>query len=110
MADDTINKASEAIGERLRVAADTMKASTEKLAETGSQLSVRLLDQAEVNTREAFAAMRAVAQARDVAEMMRVQSDFFRDQGTRSMEQARELGEMVIGMGRDTVGQLTRSR
>jgi len=106
--DDTSKGASEALGERLKVAAETMKESSERMAESGSQLGLRLIAQAEANMHEAFAAMRAATQARDVAEVMRVQADFLRGQSSRSMEQAREIGELIVGMGRDTMDRMTR--
>ena len=35
---------------------------------------------------------------------MRIQTDFLREQGNRSMAQAREIGEMIVQFGRDAVG------
>jgi hypothetical protein len=93
--------------DRMKAAGETMRASGEKIAETGSQLGMKLLDQAEQNTREAFAAMRAAAQSRDLSEVMRVQGDYLREQGSRSMTQAREIGEMIASFGRDAIGRMT---
>ncbi|MBW4330334.1 phasin family protein [Stakelama sp. CBK3Z-3] len=88
-------------------AADRMQAAGSTMMETGSQLGVKMLDQAETNTQEAFKAMRAAAQAKDISEVMRIQSDFMREQGGRSVSQAREIGEMIANMGRSTIGQMT---
>eukprot|EP01037_Dinobryon_pediforme_P031404 gene31404-35872_t len=63
-----------------------------------------MLDQAEANAREAFAAMRAAASAKDLSEVMKIQGDFLRDQSQRSMSQAREMGEVILQFGRDAVG------
>lgn len=111
MADETTQATAattSAIDDRMKAAADQMKASGEKIAETGTQLGMRLLDQAETNTREAFAAIRAATQAKDVSEVMRVQGEFLREQGARSMTQAREIAEIITSFGRDAMGQMTR--
>ena len=118
MQDDTTNNftqhnnaatdATNKIGDQMRNAADTMKNSAEKMGETGSQLGLRLLDQAETNTREAFSAMRATAQAKDAAEVLRIQGDVMRDQSNRAIAQAREIGELISGFGREMFGQMTR--
>lgn len=101
-------KLSENIGERIKATADGIKQSAEKMTETGAALGLKMLDQAELNAREAFAAMRAAAQAKDVSEVVKIQSDYLRDQGSRAMTQAREIGEMITGFGRDTMSQMTR--
>ena len=68
---------------------------------------MKMLDQAEQNTREAFNAMRAAAKSRDLSEVMHVQGEYLREQGSRSMAQAREIGEMIANFGRDTIGKMT---
>ena len=35
---------------------------------------------------------------------MKIQGDFLRDQGQRSMAQAREMGEVILQFGREAVG------
>lgn len=99
---------SETLGERLKAASEGLKQSTERMTETGAALGMKMLDQAEENARQAFAAMRAAAQAKDVGEVVRIQGDYLRDQGSRSLAQAREIGEMITGFGRDAIGTLTR--
>ena len=59
-------------------------------------------------TQEAFAAMRAAAQAKDLSEVMKIQGDYLREQGRRSMDQAREIGELIMRFGRDAVQPLKR--
>lgn len=90
--------------DQMKGAGDAMKASGQKMAEGGSTIGLKMLDQAESNTREAFAAMRAAAGAKDISDVMRIQSEFMRDQGNRSMAQAREIGELIMQFGRDAVG------
>jgi hypothetical protein len=50
--------------------------------------------------------MRAAASAKDLSEVMKIQGDFLRDQGSRSMSQAREIGELIMQFGRDAVAPL----
>ena len=87
---------------------DQAKAAGNAMAENSAQLSMKMLDQAETNTIEAFRAMREAAQAKDLSDVMRVQSDYLRDQGSRSMSQAREIGEMIAAFGRNTLSDFTR--
>ena len=100
---DTIN---EKIVDPAKKAGEAMKASGAKVAEGGSTVSMKLIDQAENNARQAFAALRAAAAAKDLSEVMKVQGDYLRDQGSRSMTQAREIGELIMQIGRDAVQPL----
>lgn len=86
----------------MKRAGEAMKASGEKVAEGSSTVGLKVLDQAEQNAREAFAAMRAAASAKDLTQVMKIQSDYLRDQGNRSMAQAREIGELIMQFGRDS--------
>lgn len=97
----------EGMTERVQAAGAKMRAGGEKIAETGTQLGMKMLDQAEQNTREAFNAMREAAKARDLSEVMHVQGEYLREQGSRSMAQAREIGEMIANFGRDAIGKMT---
>ncbi|MBB3911332.1 phasin family protein [Sphingomonas desiccabilis] len=95
------------MAEGLRAAGERMREAGGQIAGQGSELGLRMLDQAETNTREAFRMMRAAAQARDMNEVMRLQSEFMREQSTRSVAQAREIGELIASFGRATIGQMT---
>ena len=95
------------VTDKVREAGEKMRASGERMAERGSELGMKLLDQAEQNTREAFEAMRKAAQARDLSEVMHVQGEYLREQGSRSMAQAREVSEMIANFGRDTLSRMT---
>ncbi len=92
--------------EPVKRAGEAMKALGKKVAEGGSTISARLIDQAETNARQAFASMREAAKANDISEVMRIQGDYMRDQGQRSMDQAREIGELIMQFGRDAVAPL----
>lgn len=88
-------------------AAERLQAAGTAIADHGQQLGIKMLDQAEANTREAFNAMRAAAEAKDLGEVMRIQGDYLRDQGGRAMTQAREIGELIANFGRATIGGIT---
>jgi hypothetical protein len=94
--------------EPARRAGEAMRESGRKMAENSSQIGVTMIDQAETNTHEAFAAMRAAAQAKDLSEVMKIQGDYLREQGKRSVDQAREIGELIMRFGRDAVQPLKR--
>jgi hypothetical protein len=94
------SKAKETFDEKF---ADPARKAGMKFVDGGSSLGLRMLDQAEANTREAFAAMRAVAEAKDLSQVMKIQGDFIRDQSNRSVAQAREIGELIMKFGRDVV-------
>ena len=96
---DTIN---DKLIDPMKRAGEAMKASGEKIAEGSSAVGLKVIDQAEANAREAFAAMRAAASAKDLAEVMKIQGDYLREQSTRSLAQAREIGELIVQFGRAT--------
>ncbi len=107
----TADKVKETITDRIvepaKKATEAMRETSAKLAESGSTVGMKMLDQAEENTRQAFAAMRAAAKAKDITEVMKVQGDFIREQGSRSMTQAREIGDLIVQFGKDAVAPLT---
>ena len=87
-------------------AGEAMRQGGQKIAENNQQIGVKMIDQAEQNTHQAFAAMRKAAQAKDLSEVMRVQGDYLREQSQRSMAQAREIGELIVNFGKDAVGAM----
>lgn len=106
MADDT-NADTATLGARAQQAADAMKQSADQFIESGAELRMKLIAQAEENMHQAFAAMRAAASARDMSALLRVQGEYLREQGTRSIEQAREIGVMMADYGREAMTRVT---
>ena len=96
----------ERVVEPAKRAGEAMRTSSQKWAEGNSQVSLKMLDQAERNVHEAFAAMRNAARAKDLSEVMKIQAEFLREQSQRSVEQAREIGELIAQVGRDAVTPL----
>ncbi len=93
--------------DRAENAAAAMSKSAEHMAENGAEFSLKLIALAELNMHEAFQAMRAASAAKDVSEVMRIQTEFLRDQGTRSIEQVREISELIAGYGRNAMSRIT---
>lgn len=81
-----------------------LKKSSDKLARQGSSVGLKVIEQAEANTRDAFAAMRAAAAATNPAEVAKIQGDYLRDQAARSLAHAREIGDLILRFGKDAVG------
>jgi hypothetical protein len=89
--------------DKIKAAGDAVKEGATKAAENSAALSMKVIDHAEENTRQAFAALRAAAQANGVSDLMKVQADYVRDQGARNMAQVREIGEMITQFGRSAM-------
>ena len=103
-ATDRAAGAAKAAADRVEAAGDKVRKSGEKIARQGSAVSLKVIEHAETNTREAFAAMRAAAAAGNPAEVAKIQGDYLRQQGARSLAHAREIGDLILQFGRDAVG------
>ena len=66
-------------------------------------LNAKVIDHAEENVREAFRALRAAAGSTSVQDVVKAQTDYVKDQGARSMTQAKEIGEMIANFGRSAM-------
>ena len=105
----TTDKVKETIDEMVdpvKKAGEAIRASGAKLAKGSSAVGIKMIEQAEINAREAFTAMRAAAAAKDLSEVMKIQGEFLREQGSRSMANAREIGELIMQFGREAVAPL----
>ena len=89
---ETVKKAGKALGK-----------TTTKAAGNAAALNNKVIDQAEENTRAAFAAMRSAAAVKSVRDLAKVQTDFVKEQSARSMTQAKELGDLIAQFGRDAM-------
>ncbi|MFM9978838.1 MAG: phasin family protein [Sphingomonadaceae bacterium] len=96
-------KAADKIAGGAKKAGKAMKDMAEKAAANASSLNGKVIDHAEENTRAAFAAMRSAASVKSVQELAKVQTDYVRDQGARSMTQVREIGDLIAQFGRDAM-------
>jgi phasin family protein len=107
---EKVKKPADALGERV---ADTAKrvgkslqASGQTWVEGKAEIGLKIIDQTEQNVQQAFAAMRAAAKAKDIAEVMKIQAEFVRQQGERSAAQAKQIGDMIVRVGRDSMTPL----
>jgi hypothetical protein len=89
--------------DKMKAAGDAVREGAAKAGENTVALHMKVIDHVEENTRSALEALRAAAKAGGVTELMQVQSEYVRDQGTRSMNQAREIGEMIAQFGRQAM-------
>jgi len=104
---DTVKQAAADAAGLAQDAASKIKAETELGVKAGNELRLKLIEQVEHNMTEAFAVIRAAAQAKDVSELLHLQGEYLRGQTSRAMEQVRELGEIISEYGRDAVDRLT---
>jgi hypothetical protein len=104
-ATDKVAGSAKAAADRVEGARETLKKSGEKIAKQGSAVSMKMIEHAEENTHQAFAAMRAAASAKNPAEVAKIQGDYLKQQGARALAHAREVGELILRFGRDAVGE-----
>jgi phasin family protein len=100
------NGASDRLTQPLKAAGDAMRDAGAKAAENSSAMSLTVIEHAEQNTREAFAAMRAAAKVTSLADLMKLQGDYVREQSSRSVEQARQIGDLITRFGREVMSPL----
>lgn len=92
--------------EPARRAGEALREGGQKVAENNQAIGLKMIEQAERNAHEAFAAMRKAAQASDLSSVMQIQGEYLREQGSRSVAQAREISELIAQFGRDAVGAM----
>ncbi len=102
--------AAAALGERVADTAkrvgQSLQASGQTWVEGNAEIGLKIIDQTEQNVQQAFAAMRAAAKAKDISEVMKIQAEFIRQQGERSAAQAKQIGDMIVKVGRDSMTPL----
>ena len=94
------------LAEPVKKAGAAIRESAERAVKRTAALNSKVIDHAEANTREAFAAMRAAAEAKSAGEILKIQTKFVRDQSERSVAQVKEIGELIAKFGRDTIDQM----
>ena len=102
--------AGERIAGGLQNAGANLRGAASEAAQNAAKINVAVIDQVEANTRAAFAAMRAAASAGSIGDIAKVQRDYVKDQGERSVAQAREIGDLIAQFGRNAVSQMTRRK
>jgi hypothetical protein len=97
-------KMSEKATDAVKKAGKSLKDATSKAAENAAALNNKVIDHAEANTRAAFAAMRSAAGVKSVTDLAKIQTDYVKEQGARSMTQVKEVGDLIAQFGRDAMG------
>jgi hypothetical protein len=96
-------KMTEKATETVKKAGKSLKDATAKAASNAAALNGKVIDHAEENTRAAFAAMRSAASVKSVQDLAKIQADYVKEQGARSMTQVKEVGDLIAQFGRDTM-------
>jgi hypothetical protein len=96
-------KVTEKAADTVKKAGKSMKDAAQKAANNAAALNNKVIDHAEENTRAAFAAMRSAASVKSVQDLAKIQTDYVKEQGARSMTQVREVGDMIAQFGRDAM-------
>lgn len=99
-------KMSEKAAETVKKAGKGLKDATTKAAANAAALNNKVIDHAEENTRAAFNAMRSAASVKSVSELAKIQTDYVKEQGARSMAQVKEVGDLIAQFGRDAMAAL----
>ncbi|RJT24236.1 phasin family protein [Chakrabartia godavariana] len=101
-----VEEAVEDAGNAAQKAGKKIRQSAERAMGNAAKLNARVIDHAEENAKEAFAAMRKIAQSKDVKDIVRVQASFVKEQSARSVAQVKEVGEMIASFGRTALDGL----
>jgi hypothetical protein len=96
-------KLTEKATESVKKAGKTIKDATTKAASNAAALNNKVIDHAEENTRAAFAAMRSAASVKSVTDLAKIQTEFVKEQGARSLSQVKEVGDLIAQFGRDAM-------
>ncbi len=79
----------------MKQASDAFKEATERATHYNEAVTVRLIDFAESNLADSCEALRSAARARNISELVSINANFLRHQISRSLDQFRELSELV---------------
>lgn len=96
-------KMGEKAADAVKKAGKSLKDATSRAAENAAALNTKVIDHAEANTRAAFAAMRSAASVKSVTDLAKIQTDYVKEQGARSLTQAKEVGDLIAQFGRDAM-------
>jgi phasin family protein len=98
-----VHDAVEDAGNAVEKAGKKIRETVEHAMHNAAALNARVIDHAEENAKEAFAALRKIATSKDVKDIVQVQADFVKQQSARSVAQVKEVGEMIASFGRTAV-------
>jgi hypothetical protein len=96
-------KMAEKASETAKKAGKSMKDTAARAAANAAALNGTVIDHAEENTRAAFAALRSAASVKSVKDLAKIQADYVKEQGARSMTQVKQVGDLIAQFGRDAM-------
>ncbi len=96
----------EQVAEPIKKAGKAIREGAERAVANTAAINSKVIDQAETNAKEAFAALRAAAGAKSVNDIVKIQGKFVKEQSERSMAHVREVGELIAQFGRDAMEQI----
>ena len=99
----TVKSGAEGLTKGLKDAGERLRTAGGRVAENNRAINLRLIEQAEENTREAFKALRAAAQASTLKDVASIRAQYVRDQGKRQVSHMREVGELISRFGREAL-------
>ena len=103
-------KMAEQAADTAKKAGKSLKDATSKAASNAAALNSKVIDHAEANTRAAFAALRSAASVKSVQDLAKIQTEYVKEQGARSMTQVKEVGELIAQFGKDAMAAFRPSK
>ncbi len=79
----------------MKQASNAFKEATERATHYNEAVTVRLIDFAQSNLTVACEALRSAARAQNISELMSINANFLSQQMSRSLDQFRELSELL---------------
>ena len=101
-----VAEVAETMAAPIKKAGNAIREGAERVVQNSAAINAKVIDQAEANAKQAFAAMREAASAKSVGDIAKIQAKFIKAQGERSMAHVREVGELIAKFGRDAVEQM----
>ncbi len=101
-----VHDAVEDAGNAVEKAGKKIRETAEHAMNNAAALNARVIDHAEENAKEAFAALRKIATSKDVKDIVQVQTAFVKEQSARSVAQVKEVGDMIAAFGRTAIDGL----
>lgn len=93
----------EKVAEPIQKAGKVIRESAAHAMANTAAINSKVIDHAETNAKEAFAALRKVASAKSVQDVIKAQGAFVKEQSARSTAHVREVGELIASFGRQAL-------
>ncbi len=94
------------LAEPIKAAGKSIREGATSAVQNTVAINTKVIGHAEANAREAFAALRKVAGAKSVQEVVKIQTEFVKEQRARSTAQIKEVGELIASFGREAMSMM----